>query len=244
MTAYICITAGGTTEPIDTVRKITNTSTGLLGSKIADACANAGYAVLYVHGDHALLPSNPNIKLFPVTTVNSLQNTLNLLFKTFPVALMVHAMAVSDYSVAHISSVEELVSLGLKHEGSVAAVLNQLQSEQTDVYKMDSSLEHPILVLNQTPKIIDWIKKTTPETVLIGFKLLSNVTVDTLIETAHKQIDRVRSDVVIANRLEDISSSRHRAYFVESHREPHVEETKDTIAEYIVELIKERAWIV
>ena len=32
----IIITAGGTTEPIDNVRKITNVSTGKLGSLICD----------------------------------------------------------------------------------------------------------------------------------------------------------------------------------------------------------------
>lgn len=42
----IVITAGGTTEDIDDVRHIANSSTGLLGANLADQYYNEGYKVL------------------------------------------------------------------------------------------------------------------------------------------------------------------------------------------------------
>ena len=50
----ILVTAGGTTEPIDAVRSITNESSGRLGAKIADAFAQLGFEVVYLHTEKSL----------------------------------------------------------------------------------------------------------------------------------------------------------------------------------------------
>jgi phosphopantothenoylcysteine synthetase/decarboxylase len=42
----ILITSGGTKIPIDTVRDITNMSTGTFGTKIAEECLRKGHDVL------------------------------------------------------------------------------------------------------------------------------------------------------------------------------------------------------
>ena len=48
----VLVTAGGTSEPIDNIRSITNTGTGALGSLIADAFAKDPQVerIVYVHG--------------------------------------------------------------------------------------------------------------------------------------------------------------------------------------------------
>ena len=60
----ILITAGGTAEPIDNIRDITNKGTGKLGSLIADEFASREDAgnIYYVHGRGAVLPQNDRIK--------------------------------------------------------------------------------------------------------------------------------------------------------------------------------------
>ncbi|HYN63674.1 MAG TPA: phosphopantothenoylcysteine decarboxylase [Candidatus Limnocylindrales bacterium] len=55
----LLVTAGGTREPIDSVRVIANTSTGRLGARIADEAVAAGHEVLLLHATQAALPSRP-----------------------------------------------------------------------------------------------------------------------------------------------------------------------------------------
>ena len=58
----IVITAGGTSEPIDDVRKITNTSTGSLGLAIGNAFLqehrDAVDKIYYLHGERAPYPDD------------------------------------------------------------------------------------------------------------------------------------------------------------------------------------------
>ena len=58
MLKNILITSGGTSEPIDRIRSITNTSTGTLGSLIAKAfsAADSTENIYYIHGKNAILP--------------------------------------------------------------------------------------------------------------------------------------------------------------------------------------------
>ncbi|MFR8961306.1 MAG: phosphopantothenoylcysteine decarboxylase, partial [Enterococcus faecalis] len=52
----VLVTAGGTSEPIDNVRSITNHSSGGLGKAIAESFLAAGHTVTYVTTKHALRP--------------------------------------------------------------------------------------------------------------------------------------------------------------------------------------------
>ena len=64
----IIVTAGGTSEPIDEIRAITNKSTGSLGSKIAAEFATRDEVerIYYVHGKNAITPVDPIIELHPI----------------------------------------------------------------------------------------------------------------------------------------------------------------------------------
>ena len=55
----LLVTAGGTREPIDSVRVIANTSTGRLGARIVDEAVAAGHEVLLLHAATAALPARP-----------------------------------------------------------------------------------------------------------------------------------------------------------------------------------------
>lgn len=52
----ILITAGGTSENIDSVRKITNSSSGRLGAVIAEQMLQNGHNIVYVHGEKSNSP--------------------------------------------------------------------------------------------------------------------------------------------------------------------------------------------
>ncbi|MFT7465232.1 MAG: phosphopantothenoylcysteine synthetase/decarboxylase [Pseudohongiellaceae bacterium] len=52
----VLVTAGGTREPVDDVRVLTNSSTGRLGAHLADVFAAAGHDVLLLHSHGAVRP--------------------------------------------------------------------------------------------------------------------------------------------------------------------------------------------
>ena len=56
---------GGTSEPIDTIRSITNKSTGKLGSLIADAFSEGKNVerIYYIHAKGAVMPKSEFGKL-------------------------------------------------------------------------------------------------------------------------------------------------------------------------------------
>lgn len=52
----ILITAGGTSENINFVGKINNSSSDRLGAVIAEQMMQNGHDIVYVHGEKAILP--------------------------------------------------------------------------------------------------------------------------------------------------------------------------------------------
>lgn len=52
----VLVTAGGTREPVDDVRVLSNSSTGRLGARLADTFAAAGHDVHLLHGHGAVQP--------------------------------------------------------------------------------------------------------------------------------------------------------------------------------------------
>ena len=78
MAVNILITAGGTLEPIDRVRSITNTGTGKLGSLIADEFAkyeNTG-KIFYIHTVNSYVPKTDKAILFPIRSTSDLEKTV------------------------------------------------------------------------------------------------------------------------------------------------------------------------
>lgn len=93
----VLVTAGPTFEPIDTVRGLTNLSSGKMGFAVAQAAAEAGASVTLVAGPVAL-PTPPGVRRENVTTAREMHG-----------AVMAHAgesdvfiavAAVADYRVA------------------------------------------------------------------------------------------------------------------------------------------------
>jgi phosphopantothenate-cysteine ligase len=215
-TMNIIITAGGTIEPIDTVRGITNFATGRLGSLLAERLANeTGRHIIYVHGKNAALPKHPAIEDHPIGSAQDLKEKLHALCGSRPIDMIIHSMAVSDYTVASVTA----------PNGSV------LKDD-----KISSSHEELILHLRKTPKIIADLRQLAPNALLIGFKLLSGTTKEELITRAQELLLQNKCDYVIANALEEISGDTHRAYLVDAAGIKATYQTKKEIAEGVAEL--------
>src|SRR3954464_4555223 len=93
----ILVTAGGTREPIDSVRFIGNRSSGRMGFALADEAARRGAAVTVVAANVAL-PRNPVVAYEDVTTAAELKAACEARFADCDVLLM--AAAVADYRPA------------------------------------------------------------------------------------------------------------------------------------------------
>src|SRR5438034_2115550 len=90
----VLITAGPTYEPIDTVRGVTNQSSGKMGYAVAQAAAEAGAQVTLVSGTTALA-APPGVERVDVTTASDMHKAVMARAKQADVFISVAAVA--DY---------------------------------------------------------------------------------------------------------------------------------------------------
>ncbi|HEX3978809.1 MAG TPA: bifunctional phosphopantothenoylcysteine decarboxylase/phosphopantothenate--cysteine ligase CoaBC [Solirubrobacteraceae bacterium] len=90
----VLVTAGGTREPIDSVRYIGNRSSGRMGFALAERAARRGAEVTVVAANVAL-PAPPGVNVTPVGTAAELKAACDERFDTIDVVLM--AAAVADF---------------------------------------------------------------------------------------------------------------------------------------------------
>jgi phosphopantothenoylcysteine decarboxylase/phosphopantothenate--cysteine ligase len=115
----VVVSAGGTREPIDPVRFVSNYSSGKMGYAVAQAAAERGAQVVLVSS--AQHPSHAGLRAVPVETAAEM---LEALKAEVPGAdLLVMAAAVADFRPAHAESRkirrEERDELVLKLEKNV-----------------------------------------------------------------------------------------------------------------------------
>lgn len=113
----VLITAGGTSEPIDDIRVITNKSTGKTASVLADNLVESGFDVTFMHSENSLKPRNPT-NMVSFTTYEELSQKLKSELQKSKYDWVIHTAAVSDYSVkptlGKMSSEADEITLVLK----------------------------------------------------------------------------------------------------------------------------------
>ena len=200
----IFITSGGTSEKIDRVRSITNHSTGRLGKIIAETFLDKGDQVTLVTTPKAVRPAaHHNLTIVQIENVAELLESLEPLVHTHDV--LIHAMAVSDYTPVYMTGLEAVAA-----SSDMTEFLNKNNSES----KISSQDDVQILFLKKTPKIISLIKKWNPDIRLIGFKLLVDVSDEELLKTARASLIKNQAEIIVANDLTEISNQEHKAYLV------------------------------
>ena len=93
----VLVTAGGTREPIDSVRYVGNRSSGRMGLALADECARRGAAVTVVAANVSL-PRSAGVEYVDVRTAAELDDACRAAFPAADVLLM--AAAVADFRPA------------------------------------------------------------------------------------------------------------------------------------------------
>ena len=98
---HILITAGGTEEPLDDVRFLTNNSSGRSGARLADHLNAEGFRVTLLKARRAAAANSPRVRLEEFRTYNDLRERLRGVLAT-GITHVIHMAAVADYVPAEV----------------------------------------------------------------------------------------------------------------------------------------------
>lgn len=240
MIKKVLITSGGTSEPIDSIRSITNKGTGQLGALTAEEFAKSETVetIYYLHAKGAILPDCDKVVPIEVVTVEDLLAATEDLLSSTQIDAVIHAMAVSDYRVAAVSTADavyEAAKNAPDAETFSAAISESTLNKETK--KISSSLSAPVLLLEQTPKILPLFRKRLPEATIVGFKLLSGSTSENLIDVAYELLLKNGCNYVFANDYSSIKEGEHKGYLINYGRFVFPATGKEAIAKLIAKTV-------
>ncbi|MFX0037324.1 MAG: bifunctional phosphopantothenoylcysteine decarboxylase/phosphopantothenate--cysteine ligase CoaBC [Candidatus Hermodarchaeota archaeon] len=212
----ILITAGPTREAIDSVRFVSNKSSGKMGIEIAKEVSARGAEVLLIAGECMIkLPDYINTK--HVVSTDDFIKTVKEEISYNNYDFFISAAAVSDYK-------------------PVDCIEGKISSDNVEELHVNMKL---------TPKIIDVARKKDYNLFIIAFKAETNVTKSELIERAYNRLLKSEADLIVANDIgrEDIGfSSKYNEVFIIDKKKhiTHVERnTKRYIASKIIDVALE-----
>ena len=176
------VTAGPTYEPLDDVRRLTNFSTGRLGSDLADFLAAHGHQVTLLIGEQAAGRREPHAqRIETFTTTASLRDRLRALAGEGLDAVF-HAAAVSDFTFGKI---------WLR---SPAGELTEMKSR-----KIATRQGTLLAELEPTPKVIAELRGWFPKARLFGWKYEVDGNRAGVIRVAERQLAECLTDACVAN---------------------------------------------
>lgn len=189
---FCIVTAGPTFEPLDTVRRLTNFSTGRLGTELARFLARHGHDVTLLIGQQAgaqvglaraaaQQDQNPIRKIEIFTTTNDLGKKLCALGSE-SVGAVFHAAAVSDFAFGK-------VWIRTPEGEFIEAHSGKIPSEQGTI----------IAELVPTPKLIRSLRDWFPKARLVGWKYEVEGKRAEAITRATRQIAECRTDACVVN---------------------------------------------
>ena len=187
---HILITAGGTREYIDGVRYIGNLSTGKTGAQVADYFTARGYQVSWLGAINAIQPKLPCTKV-TYETFNDLSNKLKTLLETNHFDTIIHAAAISDFSVSTIK---------INGQDVIASRQTKLPTSETMELKLK---KNPKLV----SQLLDWSKNLDLK--VIAFKLTNTDDKEKQKAAVVKLLKQDGIDYVAHNDLSEIKAEQH-----------------------------------
>ncbi len=223
------VTGGGTREPIDEVRAITNTATGALPCALALRLLETGWTVHYICGAGGARPDRLQVDVdVAVASVESLAESVEVAFRARRQAvgsgrLTVHPVdTAAEAGEALARLCKELQPAAVVCAMAVAdfaprPVAGKLLSRKDSLgTAVGGQAETLALELVPTAKAIDRVKAEAPATWLLGFKLLAGADRDTLIRAAHHLATRSGANAVFANDMRDHKAGIRRGFVVDS----------------------------
>ncbi|MFN7824455.1 MAG: bifunctional phosphopantothenoylcysteine decarboxylase/phosphopantothenate--cysteine ligase CoaBC [Pseudobdellovibrionaceae bacterium] len=180
----VLITSGGTQEPIDQVRVLSNKSTGSTGALLAETLCNLGMDVTFVTSAQGKRPQS-QMKTLEFETFKDLEKNLKSELQTESYDFVIHAAAVSDFSIEKIEVAGQSLDQGQK-----------VSSEQDVTLK-----------LRRNPKLITEIRywSKNPRMKLIGFKMTATQDQTQWQKAVEKVFLNSQPDLVVHNDMSEMN---------------------------------------
>jgi phosphopantothenoylcysteine synthetase/decarboxylase len=176
------VTAGPTYETMDNVRRLTNFSTGRLGTELANFLTTRGHNVTLLRGEQATFCGESKaMRVKPFSTTADLMANLQALAK-LEIQAVFHAAAVSDFTFGKIWLRSEQGELNEIKSGKISTRQGTLLAE-----------------LVPTPKIIAGLRAWYPKAKLIGWKFEVDGDRASVLRAAAQQLRDCRTDLCVAN---------------------------------------------
>ncbi|MBZ0166528.1 MAG: hypothetical protein K8I00_06945 [Candidatus Omnitrophica bacterium] len=206
----ILITCGPTWVPIDAVRVISNISTGELGQTLARECQQRGANVTVFEGPVENRLQEHQITVRPFKYYEELMALirLELVEDKKHYDAIFHAAAVSDYMISN-------------------PLREKIKSDQTDIH----------LDLIPLPKLIRSLRKISPDSLLVGFKLEPDMNEDLAGPAAKGLFDAAYCDLVVANTLKE---KNYLGYVVSKDQILASDNTRQGITQKLLDIVGER----
>lgn len=188
----VLVTAGGTEEAIDSVRRIANTSSGATGAELAAHFAERGAEVVLLHAERAAV-GELDVERLGFVSFAELEAALRRLLAERRFDAVVHLAAVSDYAVGAVE-VD-----GRPWDGGPRGKI--------------ASGREVLIRLRPNPKLIDSLRawSRNPEVVIVGFKLTDEPDPVFREVQVRSLLERGVADLVVHNDLREIDGARHAA---------------------------------
>jgi phosphopantothenoylcysteine decarboxylase/phosphopantothenate--cysteine ligase len=176
------VTAGPTYEPLDEVRRLTNFSTGRLGSELVNFLAAHGHEPTLLIGQNATYRGERHAgQVETFTTTANLRDRLRALASD-AVGAVFHAAAVSDFAFGKVWRRSPQGDLTELKGGKFSTRQGTLLAE-----------------LAPTPKIIAELRQWYPKARLVGWKYEVEGGRAGVVRLAEHQITECRTDACVAN---------------------------------------------
>jgi phosphopantothenoylcysteine decarboxylase/phosphopantothenate--cysteine ligase len=176
------VTAGPTYEPLDEARRLTNFSTGRLGSELANFLTARGHEVTLLIGEQATYCGEQRAKKVEnFTTTANLRERLQELSRG-PVDAVFHAAAVSDFAFGKVWT------------RSTSGEMSEVKSRK--ITTREGTL---VAELVPTVKIIAGLREWYPKSLLVGWKFEVDGDRAGVIALAERQMAECRTDACVAN---------------------------------------------
>lgn len=177
------VTAGPTYEPLDDVRRLTNFSTGRLGTELANFLTARGHKVTLLIGESATWPGESKAQsVMAYSTTADLRAKLKS-FSGKKVDAIFHAAAVSDFT------------FGKMFTRDAAGKLKPFKPSK----KISTRGGNLFAELVPTPKIIAELRGWFPKTRIVGWKFEAVGRRTNAIGAAQRQIVDCTADACVVN---------------------------------------------
>lgn len=183
----IVISTGATIAPLDPVRYLTNSSSGITGYHLAVAALKRGYDVSVVAGRHAvreldLLAKHPFYKLTRVTTVTQMHDSVHAELKNASAYLSAAAISDLEFDMTSEKIKKENIQDTLKIKKATDILKTVIEAQIPNLkivgFAAETDLSDAVLIKKFNSKPVDLLVGTKVNNGLVGTSEIQGFNVD------------------------------------------------------------------